>query len=82
MGWSVSSTPTQVAFGSSDSVGGALDIDDLYFSVLTNTTGGFTATLAFVSIDGLIITCEDLIDGTTVAQLSIISKKCQIVKYV
>ena len=55
-------------------------IDNLYFIVLTNITGGFTATLSFVSAidqDGLSITCEDLTDETTAtAQLSIISKNC------
>ena len=76
MRWTVSSTP--VLFVDTGSVEDVLNIDDTYFILLTNTTGGFTATLSFVSAvdqDGMIITCQDLNDlATATTQLSIISK--------
>ena len=71
---------TSVLFDNTGSVEDVLNIGDTYFILLTNTTGGFTATLSFVSAidqDGMTITCEDLDDLTITAttQLSIISKR-------
>ena len=76
MRWTVSST--SVLFDNTGSVEDVLNIDDTYFILLTDTTGGFTATLSFVSAndqDGMTITCQDLNDLTTATtQLSIKSK--------
>ena len=55
MRWSVSSSNEKLFSGAS-SVGDLRNIDNTYFMVLTNTTGGFTSTLSFVSTndqDGL-----------------------------
>ena len=65
-------------FPGASSVGDLINIDSTYFIVLTNTTGGFTSTLSFVSTndqDRLNISCQNLGDQTIVAtQFFIISK--------
>ena len=55
--WNIPSVDP-LSFAGSDLVGTRVNVDDLYFSILTSKNGGLASILSFVSVNDTTVTCE------------------------